>query len=488
LNRRCAVFLAAAWVLLVVGPVRAEPWAAPGDVRLRHDLQVLYDAGLLSGPSLSWPVSWPDVHRDVGRGTAATITPTVEAALARVRHRLEREQRAGHVAVGVGLSGSENPSPLRTFEDAPREAAEATVRADYLGERFAWKLSGTVVADPDDDQSFRPDGSYLAASLGNWTVSAGYVERWWGPGWEGSLILSTNARPIPAVALDREQSTPFDLPVLRWLGPWRFSTFMGQLEEDRDYSNALLFGMRVEVRPLPSLQIAASRTLQWCGEDRPCDFGTFWDALIGNDNDQPLDEQPGNQLAGFDLRWTWPGGGVPLALYGQAIGEDEAGGLPSKYLGLVGAETWGDLAGGSWRGHLEYSDTACDFVNSEPQFGCAYESAVYTTGYRYRGRSIGSSLDGDGTSLGLGVLFIDAGGSRWELMGRDVELNRAGESRGNTLAEGPAEVRDVALTHERALPWGNISVSLGYTDVDTKAPTVIEDGLRGYLTWRYEVR
>ena len=64
--------------------------------------------------------------------------------------------------------------------------------------------------------------------------------------------------------------------MLRWLGPWRFSTFMGQLEEDRDYPEALLFGMRFESRPLPSLQIAASRSAQWCGEGRPCDLSTFW--------------------------------------------------------------------------------------------------------------------------------------------------------------------------------------------------------------------
>jgi len=47
------------------------------------------------------------------------------------------------------------------------------------------KLSATVVADPDDDRELRPDGSYLAMSLGNWMVSAGYLDRWWGPGWQG---------------------------------------------------------------------------------------------------------------------------------------------------------------------------------------------------------------------------------------------------------------------------------------------------------------
>ena len=101
-----------------------------------------------------------------------------------------------------------------------------------------------------------------------------------------------------------------DVAVLRWLGPWRFVTFMGQLEGDRDFDNPLLFGMRIELRPLPSLQLAASRTAQWCGDGRSCTWDDFWNLFIGNDNDQAPEDQPGNQLAGFDLRWTWPGGAV----------------------------------------------------------------------------------------------------------------------------------------------------------------------------------
>ena len=124
-------------------------------------------------------------------------------------------------------------------------------------------------------------------------LSIGYLERWWGPGAEGTLLLSTNARPVPSISLERQESTPMDVPLLRWLGPWRFLTFMGQLEDDRDYPDALLFGMRIELRPLPSLQIAASRTAQWCGDGRPCDGGTFWDLLIGNDNDQDLERAAG---------------------------------------------------------------------------------------------------------------------------------------------------------------------------------------------------
>jgi hypothetical protein len=466
----------------------AEPWVAPGDVRLRHDVHRLADAGLLTGPSLSWPIAWSQVARELARADLASLRDGDRVAVERLRTRAAREMRTDDIRLEATLSVSADPTPLRTFESIPREEGEARLAADWVDQRFAWKLAATVVADPDDDHTVRPDGSYIAMSLGNWMVSAGYLERWWGPGWQGSLILGSNAQPLPSIALDRNEATPFDVPVLRWLGPWRFSTFMGQFESDRDYPEALLFGMRAEIRPHPTLQIAASRTAQWCGDGRPCDLGTFWDLLVGNDNDQDLEEQPGNQLAGFDLRWSWPGARVPLAVYAQAIGEDEAGFMPSKYLGLFGLETWGDLGGGSWRVHAEYADTTCDFLSDPPEFGCAYTNTIYTSGYRYRARVLGHAMDADGESVGGGALFIDSRGRRWELQGRNVKLNRAGAAPGHSLADSPATLRDLALTHESSHPWGTIAVSLGYADVDATGPVAVEEGVRGFVTWRHAIR
>jgi hypothetical protein len=460
----------------------------PGDAALRHDLQVLSDAGALSGPSMSWPIAWSLIDKELDSIDADALPAFALSSLQRLRLRGEAEQSVGRGArIAAGASAGTDPMVIRTFDDQPRGEAGVSLAADGATERLAWKVSVSLVeADPLDDQTVRLDGSYLALGIGNWSLSAGLVDRWWGPGWQGSLILSTNARPIPAIALDRIEPRAFDVPVLRWLGPWRFSTFMGMLEEDRDYPNALLFGMRAEIRPIPSLQIAASRTAQWCGEGRPCGLGTFWDLLTGNDNDQSLDEQPGNQLAGFDVRWSWPGSRVPVALYAQGIGEDEAGFLPSKYLGLFGLEIWGAVAGGGWRAHLEYADTSCDFLSSAPEYGCAYTNAIYRSGYRYRHRAIGHAIDADGQSIGGGLLFLDSAGHRWELIGRRIDLNRAGEAPGHSLADGPAELLDVALTHEQAFGWGNITVSVGYADVDSRAHVGIEEGIRGFVTWRYD--
>ena len=43
----------------------ADPWLAPGNEGLRSDIQLLADAGILRGPVTTWPMSWPDIARDV---------------------------------------------------------------------------------------------------------------------------------------------------------------------------------------------------------------------------------------------------------------------------------------------------------------------------------------------------------------------------------------------------------------------------------------
>ncbi len=99
-----------------------------------------------------------------------------------------------------------------------------------MSEHFALNLQGAYAANPDDGQEFRPDGSYVGVNFGNYMLSAGFMERWWGPGWDNSLILSTNARPIPSVTLERNYTDPFKSKWLSWIGPWRASIAMGRAE------------------------------------------------------------------------------------------------------------------------------------------------------------------------------------------------------------------------------------------------------------------
>lgn len=457
-----------------------------GDAALRHDLQLLSDAGVIRTPVTTWPVPWGAVasatlNADEGRLDAGEL-----AALYRMQARARRAMETGFRR-GFRLSLQERERLLRDFEYTPREEAEAQGEVAWLGKRLAARLSVTSVTSPEDDQYVRLDGSYAGLVLGNWMLSAGQFDRWWGPGWNASLILGTNARPVPALALERNYADPFQLPVLRLLGPWSISTFMGILEDDRFVPNALLFGFRGTIRPTPHLEISLTRTAQWCGEGRQCNLDVFWDLLIGNDNrnpDLPIDQEPGNQLGGVDFRWSLQRYGLPLAVYGQLIGEDEANGLPSRYLGLAGAETWFAFGGRSLRTYAEVADTGAGVLDERvPDF--AYNSGIYRSGYRYYDRSLGHPADNDSLVFTLGGRLVQENGRQWSALAQYARLNRVGVGP-NPVAADERDYVNVEFAHERALPRGRLRVSVGYERIgalpDGSAPR--EGSMKGFIEWR----
>ena len=473
----------AALASLVMLTARADPWIAPGDEALRSDIELLADAGILRGPVSTWPMSWPDVARDVLSAEERGLDTATAEALARVRRRARAASGLGFAGLGVRARGAYEPATLREFADTPREEGELGVRASWLTEHFAVNLQGSYVADPDDGKEFRADGTYLGVNFGNFMLSAGFMERWWGPGWDGSLILSTNARPIPSVTLERNYTDPFESKWLSWIGPWRASIAMGQAEsEGVPVPDVRFFAARVNFKPRPWLEFGLTRTAQWCGGDRPCDWDTFVDMVLGDDNQTGAgsENQPGNQMAGYDMRLRSPWRPLPLVFYTQWIGEDEAGGLPSKFLGQFGLETWGSSRLGGWRLRAEYSDTTCVFSREEPEFGCAYRNSIYPQGYAYRGRIIGHSMDNDSRMFTLAALLNRGNGDAWSLSVRRVDLNRDGGD--HAISDVPVDVNNVELRYSRELGAGMISAGIGYEDPALTAEA--SSRVHGFVSWQ----
>ena len=289
----------------------AGPLIQPGDIGLRHDIQVLADYGVIRGPVSTWPLSWDAIATDMrmARDEDMILPVAVEQTLQRLLARANRETQRGEHRLKARLAGAEEPTRIRSFENTPREDAELSAGYAWFGEHVSIDLRVTGVDDPDDGKDVRADGSQIALDFGNLTLAASTMDRWWGPGWDGSLILSNNARPIPAFTLSRNRTQAFKSKWLSWIGPWDFSLIWGQMEEDRVIPNTRFFGMRFTMRPLRSLEIGFSRTAQWCGDGRPCDFDTFVDLLLGRDNvgdagvtPSPLATAPDNwQAAAGDL-------------------------------------------------------------------------------------------------------------------------------------------------------------------------------------------
>jgi hypothetical protein len=495
-GRRTAWFLAViAGFAVAAQPARADAgWFESGDTLLRMDLQLLNDADVIRVPVNQWPIPREAVRYALTNArTHFATNSAVAAALARVRARLPEGGRLASrpIALEAGVSAGE-AGLFRDFDTLAREDAELSARADYANGRMSATLKLAGVADPADDKSLRLDGSNLSVQLGNWLLSANTLDRWWGPAHESSLILSNNARPMPTVVVERASARPFKTPWLSWLGPWRLSFGLSRMEGEREDIDAPLFmAWRVVIMPFKDIEIGFSRTAQFCGDQLECNLDTYVDMLIGNDNvgiDATPESEPGNQMAGFDLRWSSPIGDLPYALYGQYIGEDESSYLPAKYLAQLGAEVWKPLRdGGMLQAFLEYASTTCSAnTNRGPYYNCAYNQGRFNVeGYRYHGRSVGHTSDSDAENYALGLTYATAGGRLWSATARSSRLNRDGFDPRNTVSADTADYTALELGWKGLLKGQHLAVDLG---VEAREPWNGERDTSafGFVSWRYE--
>ena len=373
--------------------VQASPWAVPGNLILRHDIQVLVDSGVINIPITTWPLAWGDIAYNLSK-TEQEMTSFELASFQRIKEAL-LEEEIGGISANTSLKFAKNPETITSFNDSVGARSEIEGESTYLGKNFAINLH---VKKAGGETVF--DESYIAVALGDYSISLGSKKNWWGPGWGGSLILSTNANPISGISIERIFSDPFESKLLNWIGPWDLSLLLGELEHSRTRSDALFFGMRIGSRPLTNLEIGFSKTSLFCGENRPCGFSSFSDMLLDKTDS-------GYNLSGFDFRSSHHIKNFPFALYGQIIGE----GISDNHLGLFGLETWGPINDfdqlESYRVFLEAASTSCEFYNNDDsKYGCAYHDSLYPDGYRYEGVNIGHSADGDALVLTLGGIIV----------------------------------------------------------------------------------
>ncbi|MEO8315503.1 MAG: capsule assembly Wzi family protein [Pseudomonadota bacterium] len=460
--------------LLAAQAAAAQGFFLPaGDSRLRDDLSLLVDEGVVNLPVNEWPLARQDVADALSHVNATDMQEgALRNALARVVAATTIHEDAAEWRIREVSATGGQPGLLRHEGTLGRENFELKTTGGATTDRYNITLSATGVLDASDGQEIRFDGSDITVRWGNWLLSANQMDRWWGPGRDGSLILSNNARPMPALSLDRVRSLPVDLPVVRWLGPWRFSGFLGLMENHRpDVDRPLFMGMRLSFKPAPIFEFGMSRTAQFCGKGRRCDLKTFGRMLIGDDNrgmrglpDDP-DAEPGNQMAGFDVRVVSPFRALPVALYAQEIGEDNSStGIPERYLGLFGGETWFLLDSGSvLRAHIEYANTKVKWYNSEIEYDAAYRQGIFFAGYRYRGRNIGHTTDSDSETTSIGLSLTAAEGQRWAALFRHGRLDRRGAiDPYNTITAGPSDYESVELSWEGEVRGYEVGAQLGH--------------------------
>ena len=113
--------------------------------------------------------------------------------MARVLARGAWETRADEIVFNARVAAAEKSNPIRSFQNTPREEGEISAGLTWIGDRVSLDLVATYVSDPADGKEYRADGSQVSVALGNATLTAGVLDRWWGPSWDSSLVLSATS-------------------------------------------------------------------------------------------------------------------------------------------------------------------------------------------------------------------------------------------------------------------------------------------------------
>lgn len=378
---------------------------------LRTDLNWLNQQGVINISTSTWPLSGDEIERALSQ--AKVTHPAQQKVINSVLNAL----KADNDTVKVGAFAETDIKNIpQAFGDNQKSQYQGSLEFNAGGENWDAKIRVNAEKDPqiDSGHDVNVEGSYVAGKLWNQWIVAGQIPTWWGPGHDGSLIRGDASRPVYGVTMQRAVQDAFENKWLSWIGPWQYQLFAGQLDDYKAVPHAKLLGMRVTARPVPALEIGASRAIQIGGDGQPDSFKAYWNAVIGKDNGCTenscvREDNASNQLAGFDARLQLQTlFNIPVSVYGQYIGEDEAGGLPSKKMYLAGADYSSMINNMPYQIYAEWADTR---TNGDVR-GISYNHHQYTDGYYQHGFPLGHAMGGDGQMYSVG------GDIRFDVMNR----------------------------------------------------------------------
>lgn len=367
------------------------------DANLRTDLNWLNQQGVIQISTSTWPLSGDEIQRALSN---AQISNTVQQ---RVIDSVLAKLKADNQQLKLGVFAETDQKNIpQAFGDQQKAQYQAALEFNAGSTNWDAKIRVNAEKDPqiDNDQDVNLEGSYLAGKLWNQWLIAGQIPTYWGPGHDGSLIRGDASRPVYGFTVQRAEQTAFENKWLSWIGPWQYQAFAGQLDDYSAVPDAKLIGLRVTAQPLPYLELGASRAIQWGGEGRPESLSSLWDAFVGSkDNGGTGEPDPSNQIAGFDARLNlFSLTQIPVGLYAQYVGEDEAGGLPAKKMYLAGIDYSSTVKNMPYQLYTEWADTR---TNGKVK-GISYNHMNYTDGFYQHGYPLAHALGGDAQMISVG--------------------------------------------------------------------------------------
>ena len=327
------------------------------DNDLRNDLAWLSDRGVIHLSLSTWPLSQEEIARALKKAKPSYSSEQV--VLARINQRLSALKADFRV---TGYTSTDQPGTPQGFGQTQPADNSLGLAFNNSGEWWDVHLQGNVEGGEriSNGSRFNANGAYGAVKFWNQWLSFGQVPQWWGPGYEGSLIRGDAMRPMTGFLMQRAEQAAPETWWLRWVGPWQYQISASQMNQYTAVPHTKIIGGRFTFTPFQSLELGASRIMQWGGEGRPESFS-------------------------------------------------ESGYLPSANMFLGGVEGhhgWGKDAV-NW--YIEAHDTRTNMNRT----GYSYWHHIYTDGYYQQGYSLGDAMGGDGQLFAGKIEIITEDNQRW---------------------------------------------------------------------------
>lgn len=490
----------------------AGPWLLPGNLAVKSDIDLLAEAGLIKTPVMIWPIAWVNIGPQLLSVQTQAKLPRepqdVQAAYHRILALYQNNNKLNQIQSSVYASGSHRLNPFRTFQSEPYSDFVTGGAIGKTYQHFAANLNVSYYNARNQSYSDHVhfNNSYGYFLLGNWALGVDQFNRWWGPAYSDSMILSQNIEPFPTVTLQRLSAVAFKTKWLRWIGPWSFTTSLSKdgpafYPYPSGVDDILFWYSSLSFRPRTSLQFDISRSTHFAGKQRPVNGAMLLHILMlqnAYDGHMPPQEVPGSDEWDIGLRWGLQNTfHIPVDFYMQTLFSGIYGWMPLPVPDcttfLLGTSVVTQLETDTLRTYFEYEN------NLERAFYFWGRQKGDETGgvipnpyggpypYTYYDRVIGSPLGSEGVGYTVGMILNENTGDSDTATLRFLQLNSLHYSvtpgvPGYPFAKQNVVWASIGRTFKLANHFGSMSSELGYLFSVSKKPG-LSSGLSATVTW-----
>jgi hypothetical protein len=242
--------------------------------------------------------------------------------------------------------------------------------------------------------------AYVAVNVDNWQIVVGKQSLSWAPGLGNSFLWSDNAEPVDMVRV--VNSEPVRLPgIFKYFGPARVDQFIGRLEGYTFIPHPLIYGNKINFKPLANLELGFGRTVTLGGKGgTPFTPGNFIHSFFGQVTTSAAGV-PGDSHSSFDWTFYVPKVRNYLVFYGETYADDDFVPFfnqpknpfrPGIFITRFPGVSKLDL-------HVEAASTESPGFKFVNQGDLNYWNFTYRDGYTNNGNLIGNTVGRNGRTI-----------------------------------------------------------------------------------------